>query len=80
MFLRGLLTLLEAEGLAIVRTPGFALGILLFALGILLFALGILLYVVGLWRLALTTDVHAAARPGRVGALGSFAVDGRPVW
>ena len=31
MFVRGLLTLLEAEGLAIVRTPNCSLAILLFA-------------------------------------------------
>ena len=60
MFVRGLLTL-EAEGLAIVRTPNCSLAILL--------------YVVKLWHVALTTGVNVAARPGRVGALGSFAVD-----
>jgi hypothetical protein len=60
MFVRGLLTP-EAEGLAIVRTPNCSLSILL--------------YVVKLWHMALTTGVDVAARPGRVGALGSFAVD-----
>lgn len=33
------------------------------------------LYVVGLWSMALTTGVDVAAEPGRVGALGSFAID-----
>ena len=60
MFVRGLLTL-EVEGPAIVRTPNCSLAILL--------------YVVKLWHMALTTGVDVAARPGRVGALGSFAVD-----
>ena len=60
MFVRGLLTP-EAEGLAIVRTPNGSLAILL--------------YVVKLWHMALTTGVDVAARPGGVGALGSFAVD-----
>jgi hypothetical protein len=60
MFVRGLLTP-EAEGLAIVRTPNCSLVILR--------------SVVGIWHMALTTGVNVAARPGRVGALGSFAVD-----
>ena len=60
MFVRGLLTP-EAEGLAIVRTPNCSLAILL--------------SVVGIWHMALTTGVNVAARPGRVRALGSFAVD-----
>ena len=60
MFVRGLLTP-EAEGLAIVRTLNCSLAILL--------------YVVELWHMALTTGVNVAARPGRVGALGWFAVD-----
>ena len=33
------------------------------------------LYVVGLLHMALTTRVNVVARPGRVGALGSFAVN-----
>jgi hypothetical protein len=60
MFVRGLLTP-EAEGLAIVRTLNCSLAILL--------------YVVELWHMALTTGMNVAARPGRVGALGWFAVD-----
>jgi hypothetical protein len=55
----GLLT--PEAGLAIVRTPNCSLSILL--------------YVVEPWHMALTTGVNVAARPGRVGALGSFAVD-----
>jgi preprotein translocase subunit Sec61beta len=47
----GLLALLEAEGLAIVRTPGFALGILL--------------YVVGPWSMALTGDAGSGRRGRR---------------
>ena len=60
MFVRVFLTR-EAEGLAIVRTPNCFLVILR--------------SVVGIWHMALTTGVDVAARPGRVGALGSFAVD-----
>jgi hypothetical protein len=63
MFVRGLLTLLEADGLAIVRTPNCSLGIFYTS------------WDYGLWHMALTTGVNVAARPGRVGALGSFAVD-----
>ena len=33
------------------------------------------LYVVRLWHMGITTGVDVAARPGLVGALGSFAVD-----
>ena len=61
-FVRGLLTSLEAEGMAIVRTPEC------------LFS-GHFLHVVGRWHMALTAGVDVAARPGRFGALGSFAVD-----
>jgi hypothetical protein len=60
MFVRGLLTP-EAEGW---RSSGLRIC-----------SLAILLYVVELWHMALTTGVDVAARPGGVGALGSFAVD-----